>query len=230
MRQDEDAGGRVPPQDPATRAFEGLRAEVTVMRQAMEELPAALEGQRAPDYSSTLGQIAKNLHAAVVRIDALEKHTGAQLTPEAFGRQMHNARSEIFRPIQSDMREAERRVLDAANRLSMAAETIRDRGEQRKWLIGAAAAGVVAGLVLFPLLGRVLPEAIGTRMAALTMGDTRWNAGMSMMGAESPESWNFIAQAWTLADSNSEALDACRAQARETGEAQSCTVNVRPGR
>ena len=45
--------------DDATRAFEDLRAEVTVLRRAVEALGPALKENRAPDYSLTLGQIAK---------------------------------------------------------------------------------------------------------------------------------------------------------------------------
>ena len=45
--------------DDATRAFEDLRAEVSVMRRAVGALGPALKENRAPDYSLTLGQIAK---------------------------------------------------------------------------------------------------------------------------------------------------------------------------
>ena len=41
--------------DDATRAFEDLRAEVSVMRRAVEALGPALKENRAPDYSLTLG-------------------------------------------------------------------------------------------------------------------------------------------------------------------------------
>ena len=91
---------------------------------------------------------------------------------------------------------------------------------------GTSLAGIVAGLVLFPVLGRVLPDSLSTRMAVLTIGANCWGAGMRLMAAESPVSWNRIVQAWHLVDRNIETLSACRSQARATGEAQACTLAV----
>ena len=45
--------------DDATRAFDDLRAEVAVLRRAVEALGPALKEHRLPDYSLSLGQIAK---------------------------------------------------------------------------------------------------------------------------------------------------------------------------
>src|SRR4051794_6149660 len=44
--------------DDATRAFDDLRAEVAVLRRAVEALGPALKENRSPDYSLILGQIA----------------------------------------------------------------------------------------------------------------------------------------------------------------------------
>src|SRR3954451_25014063 len=43
--------------DDATRAFDDLRAEVAVLRRAVEALGPALKENRSPDYSLSLGQI-----------------------------------------------------------------------------------------------------------------------------------------------------------------------------
>ena len=69
--------------DDATRAFEDLRAEVVVLRRAVEALGPALKENRAPDYSLTLGQIAKAQAAMGARLEAMEGHPALQLTPEA---------------------------------------------------------------------------------------------------------------------------------------------------
>ena len=52
--------------DDATRAFDDLRAEVAVLRRAVEALGPALKENRSPNYSLTLGQIAKT-QAAIGR-------------------------------------------------------------------------------------------------------------------------------------------------------------------
>jgi len=58
-----------PASDPA-QAFENLRAEVSVMRRAVEALPSAWEENQPPDYSPDLGRIAKSLDVVVARLDA----------------------------------------------------------------------------------------------------------------------------------------------------------------
>ncbi len=49
---DQDDGG-------AAEAFAALRAEVTVMREAVEILPGAIKNLVPPDYAPTLGVMAK---------------------------------------------------------------------------------------------------------------------------------------------------------------------------
>ena len=60
--------------DDATRAFDDLRAEVAVLRRAVEALGLALEENRSPDYSLTLGQIAKTQAAIGAGLEAMEGH------------------------------------------------------------------------------------------------------------------------------------------------------------
>ena len=57
-----------PSTDPA-QAFEDLRAEVSVMRRAVEALPGAWEENRPPDYSPDLGRIAKDLAVVAGRLE-----------------------------------------------------------------------------------------------------------------------------------------------------------------
>lgn len=54
-----------PGEDDAARAFAALRAEVTTLRQAVEALPAIVEGAtRVTDYTPTLGAVVKVLTQA----------------------------------------------------------------------------------------------------------------------------------------------------------------------
>jgi integrase len=67
--------------DPA-QAFEDLRAEVSVLRRAVEALPGAWEDSRPPDYAPSLGTIAKGLAAVDNRLAGIETHPALRLTPE----------------------------------------------------------------------------------------------------------------------------------------------------
>ena len=79
-------------EDEAAQAFESLRAEVSLMRRAVERLAAErAEGSHAPDYSETLGVISQNLSATAQRVDALVKSPALSLTPEETGRQIDAA-------------------------------------------------------------------------------------------------------------------------------------------
>ena len=76
-------------EDEAARAFEDLRAEVTLMRSAIERLMAErTELPEGPDYSETLGVISHNLTAVAQRIDALVNSPALALTPAEINRQI----------------------------------------------------------------------------------------------------------------------------------------------
>src|SRR3954468_12642760 len=104
--------------DDATRAFDDLRAEVAVLRRAVEALGPALKENRAPDYSLTLGQIAKTQAAIRAHLETMESHPALKLTPAAFGEQVERAVAEASRQVLRDAEGAVRgyairRVLDS---------------------------------------------------------------------------------------------------------------------
>ena len=67
--------------DDATRAFDDLRAEVAVLRRAVEALGPALKENRSPDYSLSLGHIAKAQAAIGTRLETIEGHPALRMTP-----------------------------------------------------------------------------------------------------------------------------------------------------
>src|SRR5215210_7205302 len=98
--------------DDATRAFEDLRAEVAVLRRAVEALGPALKENRAPDYSLTLGQIAKTQAAIGARLEAMEGHPALRLTP--FGEQVGRAVAEATRKVSYEAEDAARAISGAS--------------------------------------------------------------------------------------------------------------------
>lgn len=62
-----------PGEDNAARAFGALQAEVTTLRQAVEAMPAIVEGAtRTTDYTPTLAAVVKVLTLVEARINASE--------------------------------------------------------------------------------------------------------------------------------------------------------------
>ncbi len=71
-----------------------------------------------------------------------------------------------------------------------------------------AAVALAGGIIVSPLLARLLPFGIDGRIAAMIMGADRWNAGAALMAAQRPEAWRNIEAAAALPLPNKEALAA----------------------
>ena len=103
--------------DDATRAFDDLRAEVAVLRRAVEALGPALKENRSPDYSLTLGHIAKTQAAIGTRLEAIEGHPALRMTPAAFGEQLERA-------VTNASREARREAEDLVQGISIVSRDV----------------------------------------------------------------------------------------------------------
>ena len=110
--------------DDATRAFDDLRAKVAVLRRAVEALAPALKENRSPDYSLSLGQIAKTQAAIGTRLEAIEGHPALRMTPAAFGEQLERA-------VTNASREARREAEDLVQGISGAYRIERQAAEPR---------------------------------------------------------------------------------------------------
>ena len=216
---DQDDGGG------AARAFAELRAEVTVMRRAVESLPALIKGMEAPDYGPSLGAIAKVLTGAEVRLAAIESHPALKLTPEQYGAAMQRAGADIMGDAAKRLRNEADAVERERQRLAAIVGEARGQEAQKRALIWTGGIGVVAGLALFPILGVIAPG--GGYLAALATGQLdRWQAGVDLMRADNPGASSSLAAASRLVNANTEALKACGDAAKKAAKEQKCTVSV----
>ncbi len=219
--------------DDATRAFEGLRAEITVLRRAVEAIEPVLRENQAPDYSPTLGALTKSLDAIASRIEAIETHTGATVPAEVARREIARVYDASLRPARGDLERATREVLDAAHALHGATGHTRTGEEQRGWIIRTAAIGAAVGLLAFPLL--VFPLArfltfgdLPDGLAASALGQDRWNAGMGLMSRANPEKWNGFVADYTMVRATAGELKTCFDSAQKAGREQRCSITIRP--
>lgn len=141
----------------AARAFGALQAEVATLRQAVEALPAIVEGAtRVTDYTPTLGAIVKVLTQVEARIIAIQDHPALKMTPEQHGRAIGRAGAEAFAEAARVMRdEADALKRERVHFAGIAGEA-RSQAEQRRWVVWAGGIGVGAGLMLPPLLSLVV--------------------------------------------------------------------------
>jgi hypothetical protein len=218
---DEHAG------DPA-QAFEDLRAEVSVLRRAVEVLPAAMRDNRSPDYSQDLAVIGKGLDEVGEQLETILKSPALTRTPEQQGQAIANAGANLIREAAQRLDRAAQEAERERSRLSGIIGQAWAQDRQFRLLCWTGAAAFAVGLLLSPIIAGVLPFGLNTRVAALVMRADRWAAGGELMRAGNPVGW-----AWLDADAqfvgvNREAIDACRAATARSGKTQHCTVTLAP--
>ena len=198
------SAGDASAEDGAERAFEAIRAEVAAMRRHLEE------GASAPDYSPTLGAMAKELKAVSARLDGIEQHPALRMTPASYRREIEAlARSTATvasRPYADSLRDAQA----VTRQLEALAGRVRDRREQQRSLAIAAGFGVVGGVLLWLLLVELLPGGAGTWLAARPFGGSRWNAGAALMREADPVMWGQMMRLYRACPQNS-TIDLCEA-------------------
>lgn len=215
--------------DPA-QAFEDLRAEVSVLRRAIEGLPASMREHRPPDYSQDLAILGKGLDEIGQSLETVLASPALNLTPEQQGQGIARAGSALLREAAQRLdratQEAERERSQLSGIIGQA--LAQDRQLQLLYWTGGVAFAV--GILLSPIIASVAPFGLNTRVAALVMREDRWTAGGVLMRAANPEAWDRLTADSRLAGDNREALDACLVAAAETGTRQRCSVMVVPPR
>ncbi|MGO8740636.1 DUF6118 family protein [Rhodoblastus sp.] len=217
---DQDDGG-------AAQAFAELRAEIAIMRKAIEVLPEAIENVAVPDYAPSFGALAKGLTGVEARLAGIEAHPAIRMAPEQQARAIERAGAEITREAARALRDEADAVKRERQALGGIVGAARDRQAQSQALLWALGAGAAAGLVLFPLLGAFAPG--GSYLAAWATGTAdRWQAGAGLMQAANPAGAQALAAASRLVNANAEALQTCSEAARKAGKEQKCVVVVAP--
>lgn len=213
--------------DPA-QAFEDLRAEVSVLRRAIEAVPAAMRDNRSPDYSQDLAVIGKGLDEVGEQLEAILKSPALTRTPEQQGQAIANAGANLIREATQRLDRAAQEAERERARLSGIIGQAWAQDRQFRLLCWTGGAALAVGLLLSPIVAGVLPFGLNTRVAALVMREDRWAAGSELLQAANPHGWDRFIADTQFASDNHETIDACRAAAVRTGKAQRCTVTLAP--
>jgi hypothetical protein len=213
--------------DPA-QAFEDLRAEVSVLRRAIEALPAAMRESRSPDYSQDLAVIGKGLDEMGEQLETILKSPALTRTPEQQGQAIANAGANLIREAAQRLDRAAQEAERERSRLSGIIGQAWAQDRQFRLLCWTGGVALAVGLLLSPVVAGVLPFGLNGRVAALVMREDQWTAGNDLMRRGNPQAWNrFSADAAVMSD-NREAIDACQATVVRTGKAQRCSVTLAP--
>ncbi|MDV3459225.1 DUF6118 family protein [Sphingomonas sp. HF-S4] len=181
----------------AAHAFGELRAEISLLRRAVERLTDERTSQ--PDYAPSLEAIAKRLEDVCASVERLSERPALKLTPEAMAREIAAVAVASRGRDQEMLRSAAANMDEAAGNLSAALVGARSAAEQNRELLHNRVAFAIAGMVTFAILpgavARSLPVswAVPERIAARMLGADMWRAGQQMMAKADPERWEQIA-------------------------------------
>lgn len=226
---DEDQSG----DDAAAEAFEGLRAEVTLLRRAVERLTAERAELPAPkDYDETLGRIAKAINKLAERMDVLAERPGVSITPEGIARQVAAAGNTVRAEDQRAIAASAKSLEDATRALHGYIVSARRGDEQNRWLAWTAIGGVALGMFLWAIfagaVARTVPESWRwpEKMAARTLDLPMWRAGQQLMATADPGAFRTIVAGDRIIAANREAIERCRRAAARARGMVPCTVQI----
>ena len=216
---DEQAG------DPV-QAFEDLRAEVSVLRRAIEAMPAAMRENRPPDYSQDLAVIGKGLDEVGEQLEVVLKSPALIRSPEEQGQAIAVAGANLIREAAQRFDRATQEAERERSRLSGLIGQVWAQDRQFRMLCWTGGAALAFGLLVSPIVAGFLPFGLNTRVAALVMREDRWTAGSELMQAANPHGWDRFIADTRFASDNRETIDACQAAAARTGKVQHCVVTI----
>jgi hypothetical protein len=208
------------------QAFEDLRAEVSVLRKAIEALPDVLARNRAPDYSPDFGVLGQGMDAIGVSLENLQKHPALKMTPEQHGAAIAHAGSGLIREAVQKFdratQDADRERYNLANMIG----TARSKADQRFWLTIAVSIGLFVGFGVFPVVMRAMPFGLDSATAAVIMRANKWDAGIALMKDGNPDGWERLAADADLVSANREKITVCRDAAAKAKKEQHCAITV----
>jgi hypothetical protein len=220
MRNDDESSGD------AARAFEDLRAEVSVLRRSVELLPQEWEANRSPDYTESLGQITQGLSKVVARLQVIEQHPALRSTPAQYQAAILAAGHDLMSRAAFNMDRAAEAFDEEQRNLAGVIGTVLTQRKQLEWIGITAAAALLLGLLVSPFAARLLPFGWDAGVAATILHTDRWSAGQALMKSSNPEGWSTLAAEINLAEANHDALSMCREAAARLKKEQRCTIVV----
>lgn len=189
MEQDVAPAGPVD----ATAAFEALRREVALLNVAVAGLAA--ERAPAPDYSETLGEIAKGVSVAVGRLGKVMTSPAFALSPADLARQIAAAAEETRCQDRAALQQAQDMLQQATRDLRGWIESARLASAQNRRVLQLGTAGLLVGALLGIWLPNTIARAAPDRwawpekLAARILGREPWAAGERLLAVADPQRW-----------------------------------------
>jgi len=214
----------------AAAAFEALRREVALLNVAVAGLAA--ERTPTPDYSETLGEIAKGVSVAVGRLGKVMTSPALAVNPADLARQIAAAGDEARRQDRATVHQAQEALQRSTRDLDGWIDRARLANAQNWRLLQVIAAGLLAGT----LVGMVLPGVIAhaapqswawpEKMAARTLRRDLWHAGERLLQAADPGRWADSRAGAAIIARNRDRLAKCADEAKTAKHPRKCMVQL----
>lgn len=217
----------------AVEAFTRLDGRIALMTGAVEQMSAERATIEIPDYDPTLRKTNAHLADIDTRLEAIEGAPALHLTPEDMGARIAAAGQKARDVDRATIQQARQDQASAVQALHQIIGNARTQRGQRQHLLWGIGGGMLAGCLLWSFLPGVTARAMPDswhwpeRRAAGMVGEpTLWDAGIRMMRAEAPESWQFVAEAAEMRRENREAVEACQKRAAKAKRSVRCTIRI----
>ncbi len=171
----------------SAQALDELRLEVLKTQQAVEEIRGALGRSSNVDYAPSLAAIVQGITEINAELKQIEGHPALRFAPADFQRALsESGRLAVGKAI-DHLAETRNALYRTEQALISIVGHVRSRQLQARWMAIVAGVALTTGLIFSPLLARLLPFNLDTRIAAVVMASDRWEAGVRLLRAADPD-------------------------------------------
>ena len=138
--------------DPAARAFEALRDEVTELRSIIDHLSRHIETIPTQDYRKTLAQLLRAQDIISSEIKELKSHPAINLTPERFLNDLEDSKDHFLQKERQSLKDMEHMLLANSKVIGYWIEQARTVNSQNWMIILAGCIGIFIGAATMELI------------------------------------------------------------------------------
>jgi hypothetical protein len=220
--------------DPASKAFDRLRREVTTMRLAVEHLADAPGKIEIPDYTATLTQIDVRITATHKALRTLADRPAIALTPEVLAQKIAAAGVEARRVEQAAFDKATSTFVTLGRELSSVTASARTARQQFKEKLWFGSGGILAGMMLATIILDVGSALAPTswhwpeKRAVHVLDRDMWDAGERLQAVADPKRWEVRSMIEVATKSAESGMGLCLQAVATARKAIKCSIMARP--
>ena len=220
--------------DPAALAFEGIGAELKLLRLAVQAFTAEKTQITIPDYSETLTEIVARLDKQHGNFQKIMERPAMQQSAQDIAAHIVSE-GKVARADESLALERARVALvDSSKAIIARVNGAWDRDVQKKW--GLSIAAVIA--ITFTVIGATAPGIVDRLVptnwrwpelrAASNLGMGLSEAGLHLISIDGSEEGARLRWSHRIIDDNIETLKQCETKATKAQSSKQCTLSVTP--